>query len=124
MREDCTDHPIGPFKHFSRILPPPGGGILSDFNGRVWLFFFFVSFFSFRFFYIPVLHPLDFRPYCVQPSSTQRTGYLVFFFCQLYRNPCFFDRRGEYANQPRMAPSIEKGSVFFFFFNNWGYVGG
>lgn len=41
---------IGPFKHFSRIVPPSSGGILTAFNGHVDFYFIF----CFLFFFLPI----------------------------------------------------------------------
>ena len=112
MREDCTDHPIGPFKHFSRILPPPGGGILSDFNGRVWLFF-FVCFFSFRFFFIFQFYIHRIFGHIVSNRLLHREpGTLCFFFASYIETRVFSTEGGSMQINLEWRPLLRKEGFF------------
>lgn len=80
-------------------------------------FFFFLLFFLFSFYVFQFYTSIGFSAIlCLTVFYTCKENRVPCFFVQLYyRNPCFFSsERGEYANRARTAPSIEKGSVAFF----------
>lgn len=79
--------------------------------------FFFFFFFFFPFYVFQFYTSIGFSAIlCLTVFYSCKENRVPCFFVQLYyRNPCFFSsERGEYANRARTAPSIEKGSVAFF----------